>query len=300
VVPASPPKQRAAALSIASNTTLIVLKVVAGVVTGSVGILSDAVHSVMDLAASVIALLSVRKADEPADARHRYGHEKLEDLAASGQAVLLLGGAAFVAFEAIHRLIHGSHIDSIGVGIVVVAVAAGVNLIVSAFLLRTGRRTESAALRANAADLRTDAVVSLGVLTALVLIKLTGAHWIDPVVGLLVAVAISSTGVRVLVGASRRLVDETLPAEELDDIERVVYSFMNEAGPMVGFHDLRARHSGSRHEVDLHVQFAAGTTLEQAHLLAHRLQDEIQAQLSNTTVLVHLEPEHRVRADRFA
>jgi cation diffusion facilitator family transporter len=254
----------------------------------------------MDLAASVIALLSVRKADEPADARHRYGHEKLEDLAASGQAVLLLGGAAFVAFEAIHRLIHGSHIDSIGVGIVVVAVAAGVNLIVSAFLLRTGRRTESAALRANAADLRTDAVVSLGVLTALVLIKLTGAHWIDPVVGLLVAVAISSTGVRVLVGASRRLVDETLPAEELDDIERVVYSFMNEAGPMVGFHDLRARHSGSRHEVDLHVQFAAGTTLEQAHLLAHRLQDEIQAQLSNTTVLVHLEPEHRVRADRFA
>ena len=294
---APPLKTRAAAVSIASNSCLIVLKVAAGLVTGSVGLLSDAVHSLMDLIASLIAWASVRKADLPADASHRYGHEKLEDLAAGAQALLLLVGAVFIAVEAIRRLINGGELSSIGVGIAVAGAAAVVNLIVSAYLERTGRTTGSTALHANAADLRTDAIVSLGVLVALVVVKLTGAHWVDPVVGLLVAAAITRTGARILIDASRRLADEALPPDELAALQQVVASFTGDE--VVGYHDLRARHVGSNHQVDLHLQFAAGTSLERAHYVSHQLQDAIVARLPGTTVLVHLEPEDRVRPDRF-
>jgi cation diffusion facilitator family transporter len=298
VIPDAPPvKTRAAAVSIVSNSCLIVLKAAAGLVTGSVGLLSDAVHSLMDLIASVIAWASVRKADEPADASHRYGHEKLEDLAAGAQALLLLVGAVFIAVEAVRRLVNGGRVESIGIGIAVAGAAAAVNLVVSAYLERTGRSTGSNALHANAADLRTDAIVSLGVLVALVVVKLTGARWIDPVVGLLVAAAITRTGIRILFDASRRLVDEALPADELAALQQVVESFVGEE--VVGFHDLRARHVGSRHQVDLHLQFVTGTSLERAHYVSHQLQDAIVARLPATTVLVHLEPEDRVRPDRF-
>jgi cation diffusion facilitator family transporter len=298
VTPDAPPvKTRAAAVSVASNSCLIVLKVAAGLVTGSVGILSDAVHSLMDLIASLIAWASVRKADVPADASHRYGHEKLEDLAAGAQALLLLVGALFIAVEAVRRLINGGQVVSIGVGIAVTGAAAAVNLVVSTYLERTGRATGSNALHATAADLRTDAIVSLGVLVSLVLVKLTGAHWIDPVVGLVVAAAISRTGVRILIDASRRLADEALPADELAALQQVVASFVGDE--VVGYHDLRARHVGSNHQVDLHLQFAAGTSLERAHYVSHQLQDAIVQRLPGTTVLVHLEPEDRVRPDRF-
>jgi len=298
VTPDAPPvKTRAAAVSVASNSCLIVLKVAAGLVTGSVGILSDAVHSLMDLIASLIAWASVRKADVPADASHRYGHEKLEDLAAGAQALLLLVGALFIAVEAVRRLINGGQVVSIGVGIAVTGAAAAVNLAVSTYLERTGRATGSNALHATAADLRTDAIVSLGVLVSLVLVKLTGAHWIDPVVGLVVAAAISRTGVRILIDASRRLADEALPADELAALQQVVASFVGDE--VVGYHDLRARHVGSNHQVDLHLQFAAGTSLERAHYVSHQLQDAIVERLPGTTVLVHLEPEDRVRPDRF-
>lgn len=290
-------KTRAAAVSIASNSCLIVLKVAAGLVTGSVGILSDAVHSLMDLIASLIAWASVRKADAPADASHRYGHEKLEDLAAGAQALLLLVGALFIAVEAIRRLINGGVVGSIGIGIAVTAAAAVVNLIVSTYLEHAGRATGSHALRATAADLRTDAFVSLGVLAALVVVKLTGAHWVDPVVGLLVAAAISRTGARILIDASRRLADEALPPEELAALQQVLASFVGDE--VVGYHDLRARHVGSNHQVDLHLQFAGGTSLERAHYVSHQLQDAVVERLPGTTVLVHLEPEDRVRPDRF-
>lgn len=298
MTPAAPPvKTRAAAVSIASNSCLIVLKVAAGLVTGSVGLLSDAVHSLMDLIASLIAWASVRKADEPADASHRYGHEKLEDLAAGAQALLLLFGASFIAVEAIRALIQGDHVGSIGIGIAVAAVAAVVNLVVSSYLERTGRATGSNALHANAADLRTDSIVSVAVAVSLILVKLTGVTWLDPVVGLLVAAAITRTGVRILVDASRRLVDETLPPDELAALQQVVQSFVGDE--VVGYHDLRTRHVGSRHQVDLHLQFASGTSLERAHYVSHQLQDAIVASLPQTTVLVHLEPEDRVRPDRF-
>jgi cation diffusion facilitator family transporter len=295
---ASQSKSRAAIVAIASNSTLIVLKLAAGILTGSVGIISDAIHSLMDLIASVIALGSVRKSDAPADASHRYGHEKLEDLAAGAQALLLLIGAVFIGYEAVRRLIDGGQVTSVGIGMAVAGGASAINFVVSAYLKRTGARTGSAALHANAADLRTDAVVSLGVLVSLALVDITGAEWIDPAVGLIVAGAISVTGVRILNEALRRLADEALPPDELAALQEVVDGFLSEE--VVGVHDLRARHVGTHHQVDMHMQFADGTSLKRAHYLSHQLQDAIVKRLPGTTVLVHLEPEDRVRPDRFA
>jgi cation diffusion facilitator family transporter len=287
-----PAKTRAAALSIASNSALILLKVAAGAITGSVAILSEAMHSSIDLIASIVAYISVRKADAPADAEHRYGHEKIENLSAAIEGMLILVGSAVIAYEAIRHLVVGTKIESLGIGIAVVAVSAAANLIVGTIVARRARATESAALEGDAAHLRTDALTSLGVLVGLTLVQVTGADWIDPIVALVVAAAIVVSGVRILTRSSRVLVDEALPGEEQRAINEAVHAF----GPrgVAGYHQLRTRRAGARRYVDLHVQFRAGTTLEAAHAIAHELTDEIRARLGGADVLIHLEPEGSV------
>ena len=286
-------KQRTTTLSVVSNSALIILKVVAGTITGSVAILTEAVHSSIDLVASVVAFFSVRKADEPADESHRYGHEKVENLAAAIEGILILVGSAVIVFEAIRKLINHGRLHTLGVGIGVVAFSVVVNLAVSSVIARNARRTESVALEGDAAHLRTDALTSAGVLVALALVKLTGAQWLDPAVALAVAGAIVFTGVRLLSRSSRVLVDESLPAEEVAAIRGAIEEF----GPqgVVGYHELRTRRAGARRYVDLHVQFRRGTSLEDAHRTAHELQDTIASRLRGVDVLIHLEPEDRVR-----
>ncbi|HWF72117.1 MAG TPA: cation diffusion facilitator family transporter [Solirubrobacteraceae bacterium] len=286
-------KQRAAALSVVSNSSLILLKVVAGTITGSVAILTEAVHSSIDLVASIVAFFSVRKAGVPADEDHRYGHEKIENVAAALEGVLILVGSAAIAFEAIRRLLNPSNLHSIGFGAVVVGVSIVVNLIVSGILGRKAVATESPALEGDAAHLRTDALSSAAVLIGLALVQLTGAGWIDPAVALAVAAMILFSGVRILGRSSRALVDHALPPEEVDEIRRAIEAVGPEG--VVGYHELRTRRAGSRRYVDLHVQFRAGTTLEDAHRTAHELQDLIGERLRGADVLIHLEPEDRVR-----
>lgn len=286
-------KQRTALLSILSNSSLILIKVIAGTVTGSVAILTEAVHSSIDLIASIVAYFSVRKADEPADESHRYGHDKIENLSAAIEGILILVGSATIAFAAVRRLIVGGHVDTIGLGIAVMALTVIVNLGVSALIARNGRLTQSPALQGDAAHLRTDALTSAGVLVALVLVKVTGAQWIDPAVALVVAAAIVVTGVRLVTGSSRVLVDQALPASEVDAIREVIAAFAPRG--VVGYHELRTRRGGSRRYVDLHIQFRAGTSLESAHRTAHELQSVIGDRLRGADVLIHLEPEDRVR-----
>jgi cation diffusion facilitator family transporter len=286
-------KQRTAALSVASNSGLILLKVVAGTLTGSVAILTEAVHSSIDLIASMVALLSVRKADEPADESHRYGHEKVENLAAAIEGVLILVGSAAIAFAAIRRLIVGGRTHTVGLGIAVIAFSAALNLVVSAVIARGGQKTGSPALAGDAAHLRTDAASSIVVLVALVLVHVTGLQWIDPVAALLVACAIVVTGGRLLARAGGALVDRSLPAEETAAISSTIERF-GERG-VVGYHALRTRSAGSQRHVDVHIQFRAGTSLEDAHETAHALQHAIATVLGGADVLIHLEPEDRVR-----
>jgi cation diffusion facilitator family transporter len=289
----TPRKRRAAALSIASNTALIVLKLVAGAVTGSVAIITEAVHSGIDLMASVVAYFSVRKAGEPADESHRYGHEKIENLAAAIEGMLILVGSGIIVFESLRRLIAGGTVDHLGFGIAVVGFSALANLVVSALIARTARATSSPALAGDAAHLRTDAYTSLAVLAGLALVQLTGADWLDPVVALVVAAAIVTAGVRLLMGSSRVLVDEALPESERAAIHDEVVAFGDRG--VVGYHQLRTRRAGARRYVDLHLQFEAGTSLEQAHEIAHAIQDAIARRLGGSDVLIHLEPADRVR-----
>jgi cation diffusion facilitator family transporter len=288
-------RTRAATVSIVSNSGLIVLKLVAGAVTGSVAILTEAIHSAIDLIASCIAYFSVRQAEEPADAGHRYGHEKFENVAAAAEGVLILVGSGVIVYASVNALVKGPELESLGFGIGVVAFASVVNLIVSAWLFRRAAATQSPALEGDAAHLRTDAYTSLGVLVGLALVHWTGWHWVDPAVALLIAAAILVTGLRLVARSWRVLVDEALPAEELTAIREAIADFGR--GEVVGYHQLRTRRAGARRYVDLHMQFRSGTTLEQAHSIAHELQDRIGGCLHDADVLIHLEPEDRVRED---
>jgi cation diffusion facilitator family transporter len=286
-------RSHAAAVSVASNSGLIALKVLAGVLTGSVAILTEALHSSIDLVASLIAFFSVRRAEAPADAGHRYGHDKFENAAAAAEGMLIVVGSGVIAYTAIRSLALGPHLEKLGFGIAVIGFAAVVNFGVSAWLFRRGRETASPALEGDAAHLRTDAYTSLGVLGGLALVELTGAHWLDPVVALVIAGAIVITGLRITLGSLRVLVDEALPDDEQAAITAAIEEFAGHG--VVGYHQLRTRRAGSRRYIDLHVQFRRGTTLEEAHRTAHELQHAIQARLRGADVLIHLEPEDRVR-----
>lgn len=286
-------KTGAAFLSVVSNTVLILIKVVAGTLTGSVAILTEAMHSSIDLIASIVAYFSLRKADEPADADHPYGHEKLENLAAAIEGMLILVGSGVIAFEAIRRLVLGGHVERLGIGIPIVAVSIVVNLVVSSVLIRRAREHDSPALEGDAAHLRTDAATAVAVLVGLVLVQITGEDWIDSVMALLVAIAIVFSGARILMRSTRVLVDETLPDDELDAIRETVVHFGGQG--VVAFHKLRARRAGPSRFVDMHVQFRAGMTLEDAHRIAHELQDAIASRIPGADILIHLEPEDRVQ-----
>lgn len=282
-------KSRAATLSVFSNSVLIALKIAAGAITGSIALLTEAAHSGIDLVASVIALVSVRKADEPPDREHQYGHEKAENLAAAIEGMLILVGAAVIIYEATRRLVVGAELERLGVGLAVIGFSAVANFAVSGYLSMRARALNSAALEGDAAHLRTDALTSVGVFVGLGLAAVTGVDAFDAIAAIAVAVAIVFAGLRILTRSSRVLLDEAPPPEELDRVEAAIARARPEE--MVGYHKLRARRAGARRYVDLHVQFRDGTTLEDAHSLAHRLRDAIEAEIPDSDVLIHVEPE---------
>ena len=217
-------KSGAAGLSIASNSFLIAIKLAAGAITGSIAILTEAIHSLIDLVASVVAFVSVRKAGQPADEDHPYGHEKVESLAAAIEGMLILVGAGIIIYEATHRLVAGAEVEALWVGIAVMGFSVVANLVVSTVLMRQAREHDSPALEGDAAHLRTDAATSIAVMIGLGLVLITGEEWLDPAAALVVAVAIVIAGIRILSRSSRVLVDESPPAEELDQIEAAIAS----------------------------------------------------------------------------
>jgi len=282
-------KSGAAGLSIGSNSVLIGLKLVAGAMTGSIAILTEAIHSGIDLLASVVAFISVRKADEPADEDHPFGHARVENLAAAIEGALILIAAGIIIYEATRRLSDGSELSSLGVGIAVIAVSAAVNLAISTFLYRRAREHDSPALAGDAAHLRTDAFTSAGVLVGLALVEITGEPAFDAIAALAIAVGIVIAGLRILLRSSRVLVDEAPPPAELDQIEALIAAARPEE--VTGYHRLRVRRAGAVRHIDLHVQFRSGTTLDRAHSLAHELRAAIEHELGGAEVLIHVEPE---------
>jgi cation diffusion facilitator family transporter len=207
--------------------------------------------------------------------------------------MLILLGAAIIVVEAVRRLINGSEVESVGIGIAIIGASIVANLIVSAYLYRRARALESPALEGDAAHLRADALTSVAVLVGLILVEITGNASFDSIAALLVAGAIVATGIRLAMRSGRVLMDEVLPEEEMDRIESVIAD--SRPPEMAGYHKLRGRRAGSRRHIDLHVQFRSGTSLERAHEEAHRLRDAIEGEFSNADVLIHVEPEESYR-----
>ncbi len=285
---------RVATLSVASNTLLVILKLIVGIAIGSVAVLSEAVHSGMDLVAALIALFAVRTAARPPDEDHPYGHGKAENISGTIEALLIFGAAAYIIYEAVRKLMGEYQVESLGWGIGVMGLSVVVNIVVSEMLFRTARATESVALEADGWHLRTDVWTSAGVLGALGFISLTERyapalhfHWMDPAAAIGVALLIIHAAWRLTVASARDLMDVALPEQE----ERVICAVLEQQRPrLCGYHKLRTRKSGSQRFVDVHVLVDPEMTVAASHAMADEIVATIQQALPRVGVTVHIEP----------
>jgi cation diffusion facilitator family transporter len=288
-------KVAAARLSIYSNTALTSLKLIVGLATGSLGVLSEAVHSATDLLASFIAFFSVRVADSPADEKHPYGHGKIESLSGLAEALLIFAAAIYIVYESIHKVIERTGPESVDLGIAVMIASVVVNILVSRHLFLVARETESLALEADAEHLRMDVFTSIGVLAGLILVRATGIRVLDPLAALVVALLIIHAAWRLIRGAVEPLLDTQLPAGEVD----MIRGLFDEEPRVLGFHKLRTRKSGSSRHIDAHVLLEDDLTLLEAHDLTEDLEDRIRARLPNAEITLHTEPYRAERRHQF-
>jgi cation diffusion facilitator family transporter len=288
-------RSRTVLFSISSNTLLLAVKLITGVLTGSVSILSEAAHSATDLVASVVAFIAVRRSVSPPDESHHYGHGRFENLAGIFEGVILLGVGGWVIFGAVNNILNGVELELLGLGIAVMALSAIVNLFVSGWLLRMARETDSRALEAEGYNLRTDVWGAAGVALGLAAALATGWTVLDPIIAALIGLAILWTALRLISGSTRVLLDESLPAGELELIERVIEGEVRSDPSIRGFHKLRARKSGPQRHIDFHLQLKAETTLGEAHKISDGLEERIRRNLPNSDVLIHLEDDRSIR-----
>ncbi len=290
ISPHHPSKSRAAVLSIASNSLLILLKIVAGIMTGSVSIIAEAVHSALDLAAALMAFFSVRMSDKPADSRHPFGHGKIESVSGFLEALLILVAAGIIFDRAIDRIQTGASIEFAEIGIAVMAVSMPVNIFVSRRLYRVSHAADSLALQADAGHLAADVFASAAVVVGLVLVRLTGLTILDPVVAIGVGLYILKIAYDLLRKSFGMLVDERLPAEEEREIDQII---MEHASTLVSFHDLRTRKVGSQREIDLHLVMGGDTPLSRTHEMCDHIEADIESRLEQAVVTIHVEPCHK-------
>ena len=282
-------KSRTVLFSISSNAILLAVKLAVGVLTGSASVLSEAVHSATDLVASVVAFVAVRRSGSPPDQDHNYGHGRFENLAGIVEGVILLGVGGVVIFGAVNGIVNGAELEFLGLGIGVMAFSAVVNLFVSRWLLGVAREMDSRALEAEGYNLRTDVWGAAGVAVGLVAALATGWTVLDPIVAGLIGVVILWTALRLILGSTRVLLDESLPENELGVLEGVIGEEVGSDNRIRGYHKLRARKSGSQRHIDFHLQLRAETTLGEAHKISDCLEERIRRSLPNSDVLIHLE-----------
>ncbi len=292
------PNQRKSAvawLSVLSNTVLVCLKLVVGLLVGSVSILSEAIHSGMDLLAAIIALVAVKAANQPADEAHPFGHGKAENLSGTVEALLIFAAAGWIVYEAIDKLLHREPVDPAmwgwGAGVMLVSVVA--NVIVSRLLFRVARETGSVALEADAWHLRTDVWTSAGVMAALAVVWIVeevwdvNVQWLDPLAAIFVAILILRAAYELTVKAARDLMDVKLPAEE----EAWIAELIRGLAPTVrGFHQLRTRKSGPTRFIEFHVFVESAMTVAESHHISHKVGRKIEERFPGARVIIHVEP----------
>jgi len=285
-------KTQVATLSVASNSFLTFAKLTIGLVSGSVSILSEGIHSGIDLLAAFIALFAVRESGKPADSGHAYGHGKIENVSGTIEAVLIFVAALMIISEAIQKVQEiisgeGGQVGNLGLGMLIMGASAIVNLFVSTKLMRVAKQTDSVALEADALHLRTDVYTSLGVFGGLLLITITGWAILDPIIAFGVALMIFKASFELTKKAFSPLVDVSLPDEEREIITEVL---LCHADKFVEFHELRTRKAGAERQVDLHLVVAKYTSVVDVHELCDVIEHEINLRLHGTHVLIHAEP----------
>ena len=282
------PKMKVARLSIVSNLVLTIGKLGVGISMQSVSVISEALHSGLDLIASVITFYSVRKSSKPADETHPYGHGKYENLASIIEALLIIAAAAMIVMQAIPKLSGQTEIHSLDLGLAVMGVSALVNFIVSSKLMSVAKATDSPALLADAWHLRTDVYTSLGVFAGILAIKLTGIKIIDPLVAMAVAGLILKAACDLIRESMNSMLDASLPEEE----EKIIHLVLDQySDKYLEYHRLRTRKSGPQRHIDLHMVVPKCSIIIKAHLLCDQIEGELKTMLPHIEeVLIHIEP----------
>jgi len=283
----SPPNlTRYAWLSIAAALITIALKTAAWRITGSVGLLSDAAESLVNLAGALMALAMLTIAARPADADHAYGHGKAEYFSSGLEGGLILIAAIGIGAAAISRLITPQPLEQVGLGLAVSMVASMVNLLTALFIRQAGKRQNSITLEANAQHLLTDVWTSVGVIVGVGAVAMTGWNWLDPVVALIVAGNIIFAGIKIVRRSVLGLMDTALSSEEQHAIQAVLDRHTQER---LHFHALRTRQSGTRRFISVHVLVPGDWTVQRGHDLLEEIEDDLRAVVPNSTVFTHLE-----------
>ncbi|MGV8175544.1 MAG: cation diffusion facilitator family transporter [Methanothrix sp.] len=287
-------KSSVALLSVASNTILIVLKLLVGSGIGSVSIISEAVHSSVDLLAAIIAFLAVKASGKPADESHPFGHGKLENISGTVEALLIFLAAGWILIEAADKLRDPRPLDNVAWGALVMLISAGANIFVSRRLFKVAEETGSVALKADACHLQADIYTSLGVLAGLAVILVGGwimpeadLLWVDPVAAIVVALMIIKAAYHLTVESARDLIDVRLPADEVEEVRRHIISF---APTIRGFHKLRTRKAGADRFVDFHIRVDAAMSVDESHRITDVIASTIKEHYPGTTVSIHIEP----------
>lgn len=282
-------KKLAAGFSIGSNILLSALKIFAGILSGSLSIISEAIHSLSDFLASVLTFFSVMKSSEPADKEHPYGHGRYEDMSGFIEGVLIVFAALFIIYEAAKKIVFGYTMETeTTFGIAVMFIAVLMNILVSTFLFRVAKESNSISLYADGEHLRMDIYSSLGVLIGLVLIKITGYAILDSIIAILVAVFIYRTGYAISKKAVMNLLDYSLPSEDIEKIRSLTDEFSGKV--KLKENSIKARQTGPTKDIDLILQFPEDTTICECHKICDEIERKIQSIYCNSSISIHSEP----------
>lgn len=282
-------KKFVAGLSITSNIILSVLKIITGIISGSLSIISEAIHSLSDLFASVLTFFSVMKSSQPADRDHPYGHGKYEDMAGFIEGLLIIFAALFIIWEASKKIIFGINIDTENnMGIIVMFVAVVLNIVVSSFLFKVAKETNSISLYADGEHLRTDVYSSLSVMLGLILIRVTGYTILDPIIAIIVAAIIFKAGYSISKKAASNLLDHSLPEENINNIKQIIKNCSRNV--TLKRNGIKARQVGPTKDIDLILQFPENTTICECHKVCDEIEKQIRLIYPNCSISIHAEP----------
>lgn len=276
-----------ARLSIYSNTFLLLIKLAIGIIMGSISVISEALHSGIDLIASVIANYSVRQAVKPADEKHEFGHGKFENLSGTIEAALIFLAAMIILYKAGEKILQGSTVEYLGAGIIIMGISAVINFFVSKKIMKIAKKAESIALEADAYHLKTDVYTSAGVFGGLILIKIFKNPVFDPILAVIVALIIMKTALDLTKRSAQGLMDAKLSDEEEEIIRLIITEHYSR---YAGYHDLRTRLAGAERHVDLHLVVPKDLSVADAHELCDHLERDIKEKIPNLSILIHIEP----------